>query len=269
MTFHIQLAIAILMTCHWPAIQETSSPLNKTITLPGNVPLQLRWIPPGTFQMGSAESEAGRDADEGPLHEVTLTRGFYLGIHEVTQAQWKAVMGTNPSIFVQGENPVERPVDSVSWEQCRLFIARLNALGLGKFRLPTEAEWEYACRAGTRTRFYWGDGVRLEEAHAYAWANSRSYATTHSVGGKRPNGWGLYDMSGNVWEWCGDWYGPYSADAQTDPTGPAQGREKVFRGGSWYDFPISLRSANRHRHAVDRGYTAIGLRLVMEEGGSR
>ena len=166
---------------------------HKSVILPGNVPLQLRWIPPGTFKMGSAESEAGRDADEGPLHEVTLTRGFYLGIYEVTQAQWKAVMGTNPSIFVQGEKAGDRPVDSVSWEQCREFIARLSALGLGKFRLPTEAEWEYACRAGTPTRFYWGEATKLYEAHTYAWANSRSFATTHSVGQKRPNGWGLYE----------------------------------------------------------------------------
>jgi formylglycine-generating enzyme required for sulfatase activity len=241
-----------------------AQPAVKTVELPGGVKLEVRWIAPGKYLRGSPEAEPGRDRDESPQHEVTLTRGFYLGTYEVTQEQWVAVMGANPSVFRQGkpEDARQRPVDSVSWQDTQRFLERLNALGLGKFRLPSEAEWEYAARAGTATPYYWtGDRV-----HQNAWANSRSFATTQPAGKKPPNPWGLHDMAGNVWEWCSDWYGPYPNGAATDPAGPATGRERVFRGGSWYDFPVSLRSANRHRHAPDERYPAIGFRVAMEEG---
>jgi formylglycine-generating enzyme required for sulfatase activity len=185
-----------------------------------------------------------------------------LGVHEVTQAQWSAVMGHNPAVFKRGSDAPQRPVESVSWLDCQQFIARLNALQRGIFRLPFEAEWEYAARAGTTTRFPWGDDAKDWETHSHAWANSRSYAISHPVGQKPPNAWGLHDMHGNVWEWCGDWYGPYSAGPARDPGGPTEGRERVFRGGSWYDFPVSLRSANRHRHVPHGRYPAVGLRLV-------
>ncbi len=224
------------------------------------------WIAPGSHRRGSPADESDRGADEGPTHEVTLSRGFFLGREEVTQRQWVAVMGTNPSVFrqpVADEDPLERPVDSVSWDDVMQFIDRLNASGidtsgLGRFRLPTEAEWEFAARAGTTTPYPWNDDV-----HRHAWANSRSFARTHPVGRKPANAWGLHDMHGNVWEWCSDWYGPYAADPAVDPTGPAGGRERVFRGGSWYDFAPALRSANRHRHPPDNRYTTIGLRLVL------
>lgn len=231
--------------------------------------LRFVWVPPGSFWRGSDRGEAGRGADEGPRHEVTLSRGFFLGVHEVTQAQWEAVMGRNPAAFRYGADARRRPVDSVSWEDCARFIARLEERGVGRFRLPTEAEWEYAARAGSTTRFPWGDDPQGTETHAHAWANSRSYAVTHPVGSKPANAWGLHDLHGNVWEWCSDWYGPYASGPQRDPRGPASGTERVFRGGSWYDFPVSLRSANRHRHRPDGRYTAVGVRLVWEPEESR
>ncbi len=238
--------------------REHSVPLAEGVTL------RFVWIPPGSYGRGSEPGEAGRDVDEGPRHEVTLSRGFYLGIHEVTQAQWTAVMGANPAVFRRGAEAPQRPVESVSWEDCQRFLARLAQRGSGRFRLPTEAEWEYAARAGSTARFPWGDDPREFETHSHAWANSRSYAITHPVGTKPPNAWGLHDLHGNVWEWCSDWYAPYAAGPQRDPAGPPTGRERVFRGGSWYDFPVSLRSANRHRHRPDGRYTAVGLRLVWE-----
>ncbi len=225
-------------------------------------PLRFVRIEAGSYTRGSPEGETGRDRDEGPAHPLTISRGFYLGQFEVTQGQWLAVMGENPATFNQGAEALRRPVESVSWNDCQDFLARLNALGVGTFRLPTEAEWEYAARAGTSTRFAWGDSDAFATVHAHAWANSRSMATTHPVGGKTPNAWGLHDMAGGVWEWCADWYGPYAGGPQTDPAGPAAGTEKVFRGGSWYDFAPALRPANRHRHPPDRRYSAVGLRLV-------
>jgi formylglycine-generating enzyme required for sulfatase activity len=242
-----------------------AAPAEKWVTLPGEVRLGLVLIAPGVYQRGSGTAEIGRDRDESPRHEVTLTRRVFLGMFEVTQAQWTAVMGANPAVFKRGADAPQRPVESVSWDDCQRFIARLNALALapGTFRLPTEAEWEYAARAGTTTRFPWGDDLRDTEVHRHAWANSRSFAITHPVGQKPANAWGLFDLQGNVWEWCADYYGPYAEGPQRDPTGPATGRDRVFRGGSWYDFPVSLRSANRHRHAPDGRYTAIGLRLAF------
>jgi len=236
----------------------------RRVDLGSGEAMRFVWIPPGSYVRGSPAGEAGRGADEGPRHEVTLTRGFFLGVHEVTQAHWETVMGRNPSAFRYGVDARRRPVDSVSWEDCARFIARLDGRGAGRFRLPTEAEWEYAARAGSATRFPWGDDLQESETHAHAWANSRSYAVTHPVGTKPANAWGLQDMHGNVWEWCSDWYGPYASGPQRDPSGPASGTERVFRGGSWYDFPVSLRSANRHRHRPHGRYTAVGLRLVWE-----
>jgi len=231
--------------------------------------MQFRWIKPGRFLMGSAPREKQRDSDEGPPSEVLITRGFYLGTYEVTQLQWQAVMGKNPAAFQQGEAHQNRPVESVSWNDCAEFVQRLRELGIGTFRLPTEAEWEYACRAGTTSQFYWGEVNEAWEAYPHAWTNSRSFATTHPVGTKPPNPWGLHDMSGNVWEWCQDWYGPYpDTDHRSDPKGPETGAAKVFRGGSYYDFPHSLRSANRHRHKPDERYTAIGLRVVWQPSQS-
>lgn len=254
---------ALALALAAPASATPPGPVRTVSPAPG-VEFAFAWIPPGTYARGSEPGEAGRDADEGPRHEVTLTRGFLLGVHEVTQAQWTAVMGRNPAVFHRGADAPRRPVESVSWDDCQRFLAALNRRDAGRFRLPTEAEWEYAARAGTTTRYPWGDDPAGHATHAHGWANSRSYAITHPVGTKAANVWGLHDLHGNVWEWCSDWYGPYAAGPQLDPTGPATGRERVFRGGSWYDFPPSLRSANRHRHAPGERYPAIGLRLVWE-----
>lgn len=248
-----------------------------TVYFPGELPVHFRLIPGGTFMMGSEPEEiigaAGQEheRDESPMHKVTISNSFYMGVYEITQGQWQSVMGSNPAVFQHIENyrqeledPLLRPVEYVSWDDAQLFIERLNELGIGRFRLPTEAEWEYACRAGTDTRFYWGNDPGKWIINQYAWANSRSFASTHPVGEKKPNAWGLYDMSGNVWEWTSDWSAPYSDTNKTDPQGPEEGTRKVFRGGSWFDFPESHRCANRHAHGTNRGYTAIGLRLVLE-----
>lgn len=244
-------------------------PVRRVVELADAPPIELLWIEPGAYLRGSPSSEPDRDPDEGPLHRVVLTHGFYLATHEVTQAQWRSVMGENPALFQQGKDAPRRPVESVSWLSCADFLRCLNARSPGHFRLPTEAEWEYACRAGTSTRYPWGDAPEPWQTHPHAWANSRSFAMPHAVGGKPSNPFGLHDMNGNVWEWCSDWYAPYSEGEQVDPQGPAGGDAKVFRGGSWFDFPRSLRSANRHKHGTDRGYAAIGLRVAWDPDAPR
>ena len=252
--------IGILSTLGITSAQEI--PPSKVVDLSSGCQMEFVYVQPGSFFMGSPIHEADRDGDEGPEHRVQITRGFYLGRYEVTQRQWRAIMGSNPSVFQQSfddEDPLDRPVDSVSWRDAQLFIERLNALRLGVFRLPSEAEWEYAARAETATPYSFQGNP-----HSFAWFNSRSMASSHPVGKKQPNGWGLYDMHGNVWEWCSDWYSTYCSEESKDPIGPTDGKYKVFRGGSWYDFPNALRSANRHRHAPDQGFSAIGLRLVLE-----
>ncbi len=204
-----------------------------------SIGMKLRLIQPGTFKMGSPEDEAGRDDDETPVREITLTKPFYIGVHEVTQAQWAEVMGNNPSNFV-GRN---RPVEMVSWEDAQAFLKKLSEKENVEYRLPTEAEWEYACRAGTETPYYWGEAWD----DAYGWCNENSGGSTHDVGMKKPNAWGLYDMSGNVWEWCQDWYDKYPATFKdTDPPGPSGGSSRVLRGGSWNSYLQYCRSASRN-----------------------
>lgn len=228
-----------------------------TIYLPDSVPLVFKYIPEGEFIMGSPEQEQGRDRDESPQQNHRIEEGFYLGMYEITQAQWLSVMHYNPAVFQQLPVHLNQPVENVSWQDCQFFLEKLNGLGIGVFRLPTEIEWEYACRAGTQTRFYWGD-MQDWTVHRHAWANSRSMAMPHPVGEKPPNPWGLYDMSGNVWEWTATTFCPYGRPSATIDS------LRIFRGGSWFDFAQSQRCANRHKHATSRGYTSIGLRIVME-----
>ncbi|MGN0852636.1 MAG: bifunctional serine/threonine-protein kinase/formylglycine-generating enzyme family protein [Kiritimatiellia bacterium] len=253
----------------------------RTITLPGGAEMELVYCPPGKFMMGSPVSEAGR-FDNEKQHEVKLTRGFWLGKYEVTQRQWKSVMGNNPSRF-KGD---DRPVENVSWNDCQDFIGRVrSATGLD-VRLPTEAEWEYACRAGTTTALPSGEDLRivgmnnapaLDDIAWYGGNSCRDFeladgedcsdwpekqysgsrAGTHPVGRKRPNRWGLCDMLGNVWEWCGDWYGDYPEGSVTDPTGPASGSLRVLRGGGWSSLARYCRSADRNWD--DPGYRSYGL----------
>jgi formylglycine-generating enzyme required for sulfatase activity len=219
------------------------TPPEKTIVfdLGGGIKMELVLIRPGTFRMGDANG----DAEEKPVHKVAIEKPFYLGKFEVTQEQWKAVMGFNRSHFQGAKLPVER----ISWEDCRAFVKKLNEKfpkSSVTFRLPTEAEWEYACRAGTSTRYGFGDdATKLGE---YAWFENNAGGKTHPVGQKKPNAWGLYDMCGNVWEWCGDWYEDqyYAQSPENNPTGPAEGSHRILRGGSWSDGPSSCRSAYRY-----------------------
>ena len=215
----------------------------KVVTVNG-VEFAFRWCPAGTFTMGAPTSEEGLYNET--QHEVTLTKGFWMLETEVTQKQWKAVMGTNPSFF-KGD---DLPVESVSWNDCQEFCEKTG------LQLPTEAQWEYACRAGT-TDAYAGN---LDEM---AWYYSNSGNKTHPVGTKKPNAWGLYDMHGNVWEWCQDWYGDYPSGSVTDPTGPSSGYSRVVRGGSWDNDARICRSALRDGVVPgDRG-NYLGFRVVQ------
>lgn len=245
-----------------PIVTLPSGAQEIALAIPGpdQVQLKMRLIPAGTFVMGSPSNEVDRGSDEGPQHQVTISRAFYMGIYEVTQAQWAAVMGTYPSKF--GYVPAN-PVEQVSWEDCQKFITKLNTLGIGTFRLPTEAEWEYACRAGSTTRFPWGDDPGYSTLGQYAWYSANSNSTTHFVGQKKPNTWGLYDMHGNVWEWCSDWYAAsYGIDKVTDPKGPATGSHRVIRGGCWSLSPQYCRPALRNDDAPSDAFSGLGFRLV-------
>ena len=244
-----------------------------TITLPGDVPLVLVRIPPGSFLRGSTDDPSWSWCYpcEQPVHEVDIGYDFLMGKFEVTQAQWLAVMGNNPSHF-PGE---DRPVEQISWDDiCRPggFLERLNALGLGgTFRLPSEAEWEYACRAGTTTRYYFGDSdceptaCPSCELSGYAWWCGNSQFVSHPVGRKMPNGFGLYDMYGNVWEWCQDrWHDDYHG-APTDGSAWESGDSpyRVIRGGKWDRNARRCRSADRGRRFPNGGHFSFGFRLVM------
>jgi formylglycine-generating enzyme required for sulfatase activity len=220
----------------------------------GDVRQRMRWIKPGTFQMGSPEGEDGRYGDEGPQHEVTLTKGFWFGDTPVTQSLWTAAMGNNPSNF---KDP-KRPVESVSWDDAQQFLNKMNARIPGlRLELPTEAQWEYACRAHTNGPNYAGDAGKLAEI---AWFSGNSGGQTHPVATKRGNDWGLYDMLGNVWEWCVDGNRSYSAKPVTDPAGPVEGASRALRGGSWSDYARYLRAACRLGRARGHRYYGIGFR---------
>jgi formylglycine-generating enzyme required for sulfatase activity len=225
--------------------------------------IEFVWIPAGSFTMGSPADETGHQADE-TQHKVTISRGFWLGKTEVTQAQWIAVMDSNLSFF----SGSIKPVDLVSWDDVQYFLAALNAgksaIG-GPYRLPTESEWEYAYRAGTTARFYWGEDDPPMAIGDYAWYNGNSSSMTHDVGEKLFNAWGLYEMSGNVWEWCQDWIDAYPAGPVTDPQGPHSGTDRVLRGGSWADVPANCRAALRLLNAPDFRYDYIGFRLLRTQ----
>ncbi|MCX5677392.1 MAG: formylglycine-generating enzyme family protein [Planctomycetota bacterium] len=209
-----------------PALGPKSGPASLTLDLGKGVLMKLVLIPAGKFLMGSPNLEKERMGNEGPQHEVIITKPFYLGVTEVTQAQYEAVMGTNPSKF---KGPTY-PVDSVTWHEAVEFCRKLSEKTGKTFRLPTEAEWEYACRAGSQTRFSFGDSEGV--LGDYAWYKSNSGGKTNSVGRKKPNAWGLYDMHGNVWEWCADWSGSYSSKSSTDPKGADSSWARVIRGGA-------------------------------------
>jgi formylglycine-generating enzyme required for sulfatase activity len=273
-----------------PAAAPTTAPADGlTIDLGNGLSMLFARIPAGTFQMGSPDSEVGRSTDEGPVHEVTISKPFFMGQLLVTQAQYQQVMGDNPSVTAKGG---DFPVENVRWEQAVAFCAKLSEKAGKTVRLPTEAEFEYATRAGTTTRYFYGaDAYDMTQLGAYSWTVQDCKNDLQPVGRKQPNPWGLYDMYGMVWQWCSDWYADsYPAGKQTDPTGPQTGTERVLRGGSWLVGPhtdwdkqgrMLPRSAVRgvtgtwYRWPapgsvakVDRGYTQvgrIGFRVVVEE----
>jgi formylglycine-generating enzyme required for sulfatase activity len=244
------------------------------VDLGGGVKMELVWVPAGSFQMGSPVSEQdwvvsqGSKREwverEGPVHTVELD-GFWMGKYEVTQEQYQAVLGKNPSNFKGPKNPVEQ----VSWNDATDFCRKLtDKVGRASsparfFRLPTEAEWEYACRAGSTTRFCFGDSDG--ELGDYAWYDGNSGNTTHPVGEKKANEWGLYDMHGNAWEWCGDSWrvDGYSAGSSKNPPGASSGSYRVFRGGCWNFSARSCRSAFRAGHVPGGSYYLLGFRAVV------
>lgn len=236
----------------------------KTFMLPGGAKLEMIYCPPGEFIMGSSQAEEWRGGDE-MQHRVRLTKGFWIGKYPVTQLQWKSVMVSNPSHFKGDRLPVEQ----VSWDDCQKYIRMVNLQRGSSMRLPTEAEWEYACRAGTTTAFFWGNKLNGDKANCYG--SMCPYGTTVKgpnlerttpVGWYEANPWGVYDMHGNVFEWCNDWYGDYPLGFAIDPIGSASGVTRVMRGGSWKCLASCCRSAYRSRCVPDPDPdSAYGFRL--------
>ena len=224
--------------------------------------MEMALVPAGTFTMGcTASNQYGCNDLENPTHSVTLTQAFYMGRYEVTQGQWVAKMGSNPSYFQGQSDSASRPVEQVSWNTIQSF---LSATGM---RLPSEAEWEYAYRAGTTTAFHsmpgYPNGTNDDnQAGMIAWYGSNSGGQTHAVGGKAANALGLHDMAGNVWEWVNDWYGGYSSGAQTNPLGPVSGNYRVGRGGSWYYNTYDVRSSFRSGDSPGDTNSGVGFRVA-------
>ena len=235
--------------------ESTSNILSITVK---GVTFNMIKVDGGTFAMGATSEMTNPDDNEKPTHQVTIS-SYYIGETEVTQALWKAMMGNNPSYF-KGDN---LPVEKVSWEDCQTFIGKLNDLTGKSFRLPTEAEWEYAARGGKRSNHtQYSGGSMIDDV---AWYYDNSGSKTHSVKTKKPNELGLYDMSGNVWEWCQDWYGSYGSYVQTNPTGPGSGAYRVDRGGGWDYNERGCRSSNRSSYSPGYRFCSLGLRLALSE----
>ena len=260
-----------------PAISGTA---HSQETMPGSIyknsiGMEFVAIPAGIFLMGSPDADREAQPFEKPQHSVTISQPFYIGKFEVTQQQWEAVMGANPYTRDRS-NPyynlpgmaerITKPDHpaTVSWNDAQEFIVRLNEReGGNRYRLPTEAEWEYAARAGTTTAYSFGDDRADLDRHAWVGGDFNS-GGTHPVGQKAPNPWGLYDVHGNAWEWVQDWFDPnyYASSAATDPTGPQQGTQRVVRGGSWHTTATSWRTAFRRDYEPDYRGISIGFRLV-------
>jgi formylglycine-generating enzyme required for sulfatase activity len=247
----------------WPVIDVDFLAASYIAVNVNGISFKLVNVLSGEFSMGSPSSEIGRETDEGPQHQVKISP-FQMGETEVTQETWSAVMGNNPSWFIGNNNPVE----NVSWDDAQEFIKKLNLLvSGGGFRLPTEAEWEYACRAGSKTAFANGDITETDCSYdsnldMMGWYCGNADNKTHSVAQKQPNAWGLYDMHGNVWEWCQDWKGDYSLGLVTDPTGPLSGSGRVLRGGSWLNRASYCRSAFRVSDTPSYRSSYFGFRLA-------
>ena len=238
-----------------------------TLNLGKGVKMKLVRIPAGKFMMGSPATEKGRFKDEGPQRQVTISKAFYMGVTEVTQTQYECVTGKNPSKFKGPQNPV----DQVSWDDAMAFCTALSKKTRRAVRLPTEAQWEYACRAGTKTRFSFGDDDK--DFDAYGWCKTNSGGKTHPVGLKKPNAFGLYDMHGNVWEWCRDWHDAkfYANAKNVDPENTTAAKYRVVRGGSWKHLPQRCRAADRPGIPTNCRRTDVGFRVVVvsASGGKR
>jgi formylglycine-generating enzyme required for sulfatase activity len=260
------LSVTVFLVTSFSNAGATLAQAPKEIT--NSIGMKLVLIPKGTFQMGSPIEEAG-SLDNEELHQVTISKNYYLGVTEVTQGQYEKVMGTHPSYFqkqVIGKSDSSMyPVEQVSWEDAIEFCKKLSDLPEEKkagrvYRLPTESEWEYACRAGSKTAY--SSGESSKSLGDYAWFNGNSNEQTHPVGEKKANAWGLYDMHGNVWEWCSDWSGVYPKGAVSDPVGPREGSNRVNRGGGWGD-NVCCRSAFRGRDYPSIRFFSIGFRVAL------
>ena len=269
------MLIGLLMVgCREDAQEETvqeEAPKEASLAIkPGEnftVPdlnLTMIWVEPGTFTMGSPTSEEGRNSRYETQHQVTLTKGFYLGKYELTQAQWEKVMGNNPSKY----KGADRPVEMVSWNDAVAFCKKLTEMekkagrvpeGMA-YQLPAEAQWEYACRAGTTTKYSWGDSINSSNANY-----DENVDGTTPVGKYPPNPWGFHDMHGNVWEWCADWYGTYPSGSVTNPEGPASGSSRIARGGSWGNSWAYLRSARRQYSTPSGRGNNLGFRVGFQK----
>jgi len=265
MSMCLLAGVASLQSCG----KSNESALKDTALTQVNGSMTFKKISAGRFMMGSPETEPDRWADEGPQHQVIISKAFEMQTTEVTQSQWVALMVTNPSYFQKTQNcPGEfttvngvtmcpnNPVEWVTWTEVTAFIKKLNDAADGyQYRLPTEAEWEYAARAGTT-------GAFAGEPDAMAWDVVNSTSMTHPVGKKQANAWGLYDMHGNAWEWTADWLGNYTSAQVTDPVGPGTGTRRVFRGGGWGNEARHCRSAFRYSNGLTYRNPAVGFRLV-------
>jgi formylglycine-generating enzyme required for sulfatase activity len=251
------------------AAPKVELPKTRAFDLGNGMNLEMVLIPSGTFMMGSLESEAGRNGDE-TLHQVTISKPFYLGKYQVTQAQWQQVMGNNPSHF-KGDKLL--PVENVSWDETQAFCLKLKEITQAPFGIPTESQWEYACRAGTTTPYHFGNQLNGTQANC---DGNVPYGTetkgpdlkkTTPVGKYPANAWGLYDMHGNVWEWCSDWYGEHPTGSVTDPIGPATGSGRVRRGGGWRNDAVYCRSASRIWFVPSYRIINLGFRVALSSSG--
>jgi formylglycine-generating enzyme required for sulfatase activity len=284
--FKIELAIGLALTIYSDRVASIQPWAGLPLELAGRIGVPITpadrpagptnvigpglvWIPPGEFVLGSPNEEKDRELDEGPLTRVILPAGFWMSAHETTQAEYEALMGRNPSQYT---GDTLRPVEKVSWQEAFDYCRALNARELAArrlpdgyaFRLPTEAEWEYACRAGTTTRFSHGDDPGYLETPDYAWCGHNSSSSTHPAATRKPNAWGLFDMHGNVWEWCLDaWVGAYPGGVYTNTAAAPQGSLRVARGGSWLYDPRFCRSANRDSYGMLNRCSDVGFRVVL------
>ena len=271
--------VSMLTTVYKPADREALALKSRiasyfgtlSLDLGGGATMKLVLIPSGKFQMGSPKTEAGREADEGPQREVTISKPFYMGVHEITQSQWKVVMGTEPwAGQTYAKFGASNAASYISWDDATKFCEALSKKAGKRVALPTEAQWEYSCRAGSKTAYSFGDDA--SKLGDYAWYNDNAYRKgeeyAHAVGQKKPNAFGLYDMHGNVWEWCHDWYDEkfYANAKDVDPENTTEAKYRVLRGGSWYNYPRSCRAAFRNRLTTDPRDGCYGFRVVVVSG---